>query len=253
MAGPAFAFRHCPPFSPCGRRWLGRRPRRMRGRGSRMEPSPGCFPTTLSQKGERRWRWRPHPHRPRSRTFSPPWEKVPEGRMRGACGAVTQTKNPPHPAAATFSHGGEKAMEPKRQGGLKPLHLLSFPKLVPASSTSVKLPPSPHRSEIMTSGWCGGDGCASGVVPVRDRTDRRGASGCDPQLRFFRHQPAAPARRSLTLLRTTRSEATPRRGRFTRSGRKLQQSPGGSAAPGASARRHRRCTTAALTTDMSAA
>jgi hypothetical protein len=32
------------------------------------------------------------------------------------------------------------------------------PKVIPAPATSIKLPPSPHRSEIMTSGWCGGTG-----------------------------------------------------------------------------------------------
>src|SRR5690606_4234536 len=78
----------------------------------------------------------------------------------------------------------------------------------------------------------GGDGCAPGVVPGRDRTDRRGATSENPQLRPP-HQPAAPARLSLTFLRTARFEAKASPGPLSswEGGGRTQQIPGGDAAP----------------------
>src|SRR5690606_24086462 len=83
--------------------------------------------------------------------------------------------------------------------------------------------------EIMTSGW-GGETGAGGVVLWRGRADRRGATRYDPQLRPP-HQPAAPARRSLTNC----GLPAPRQGlagaASRGSGGRPQQNPGGSAAP----------------------
>jgi hypothetical protein len=51
-----------------------------------------------------------------------------------------------------------------------------FTKVIPIPSTRIKLPPSPHRSEIMTSGWCGETGWSgsrSGPGQSSVRRDQR--------------------------------------------------------------------------------
>jgi hypothetical protein len=51
--------------------------------------------------------------------------------MRGGAVGSGGAARPPHPAAATFSHGGEKAKEPRLRGRLNPFLRLGFPEIYP--------------------------------------------------------------------------------------------------------------------------
>jgi hypothetical protein len=53
------------------------------------------------------------------------------------------------------------------------------PKSIPAFSTCGRIPPSPHRSEIMTSGWCGETG-----VPWKSFWGGTGRTGGEPRARI---------------------------------------------------------------------
>jgi hypothetical protein len=140
-----------------------------------------------------------HPHRPSSRRKSGPSNHRPSG--------CTKTRNGPRPSTANPMAGGYWVpfCNGMTAGGGG-----AFGAGAPAR-TKLKSPHSPAIARSRRT-VAGEDGCASGVAPGRDRTDRPGATSEDSQLRS-QHQPAALAR-SLTNCGPPAPRPKPRRCRF---------------------------------------
>src|SRR5690606_34135442 len=71
-----------------------------------------------------------------------------------------------------------------------PAHCFS-PNVIPAPSTCGIIPPSPHRSEIMTSGWCGETG-----VPWESSRGGTGRTGGELRAVIRNFALPAPTRRT---------------------------------------------------------
>jgi len=208
------------------------------------------------------WRGRPHArnargHRHGSRACRP------EGTTAGG-GAVDHVPTHPHGTSSSrLSRGPRPARCPAPElWGSAPGYPCdnrsrrknSHNKIIPVPSSRCSLPPSAHRSEIMTSGWCDGGRAGressrpgrsvTGWRPIRSvasrhwqplsgcrrqapRRQRQGRAGSDAA-KLMRDRTSAtgllhtprPLRRgaSLTQCGLPAPRRPPRRGRFTRTG-----------------------------------
>src|SRR5690606_5600355 len=89
--------------------------------------------------------------------------------------------------------GRGSRLSERRSPRTPPTPEMLSPSPPPALESPIAAPKRDHDEWLVRR-----DGCAGGVVLWRDRTDRRGATSENPQLRP-QHQPAAPARPSLTF------------------------------------------------------
>jgi hypothetical protein len=146
---------------------------------------------------------------------APPHPPVPEERVMGRKAAwAVPPRNSPHPLGPRG-----RADDGGGWGGnvLRSLPTLcsasASPKSIPAFSTCGRLLPSPHRSEIMTSGWCGETG-----VPQESSGGGTGRTGGEPRARIrnFVRSTNPPHRRgeASPFCGLPASRRKPRRGRF---------------------------------------